>query len=917
MKKILAVMLAFVFCFGIFAGCGKKDNGDDNPPDKEVYVPTEDEQTKALVFGIDGADGVFSPFFSSAAYDSEIVGQTQLGMLTTDNGKLKSGDNYACVAKDHRSVYLDSQGNEIKNASDAKFTRYDFIIKKGLKFSDGVDLTIKDVLFNLYVYLDPVYTGSATIYSTDIVGLNEYRTQSKDESANDALEEQAAVNAQTRLKRASDWLNNQALLEDTPNGKYEELTAEQKKQYVMGLEKYETEINKDIEFFIPYYRQEVEGNYQSAISSFEDDRKNTYAYDDGEYWQSFLYMYGIIDIAYNAKGEPIKTAVGTGDDKVELYTFNFADDPTMTNGCKWVKDYIEEYDAENWENMSGATTLEKHNNAKMEAAIELVYSTTVGANDENGKFKYEYSQFALTILSSGSTNTLLTEMQADEKSKIIDNTAGDNLVRSISGITTSKVDTFAGEKLDGEYDMLSIKIKNVDPKAIWNFAFTVAPLHYYSYAGAGDEGEWNVKNNFGVRYNDTDFMNNVLKDSEKLGVPVGAGPYKASKERGLGENELYPSKNEFKKNNRVYYERNTYFDLVDGKKGGEIQNAKVKYLQYQIVNSNFLLDSLSEKEIDVGNVNATHANVERINTINYLKGDTTRTNGYGYVGINAAKLADVWMRRAIMKAMDTSIISNGYYNGGLCDLIYRPISMESWAYPKNDDAKRPYKFIDDLGNEVDYIYDGSGVKIAQMLARQGYQVSNDNKVLADPDGNKLPKITFTIAGESNDHPAWQMFKNAENVLEGIGFTIDVKTDQFALQKLSKGELTVWAAAWSSTIDPDMYQVYHKDSNAGSTLNWGYRAIKADKQKYAYEWGVIEELSDLIDRARTFIEEPPRKDIYAKALDLIMELAVEMPTYQRNDLTVYNISKIDTKTVNQNPTSYDGIFAKIWEVGYVR
>lgn len=44
--------------------------------------------------------------------------------------------------------------------------------------------------------------------------------------------------------------------------------------------------------------------------------------------------------------------------------------------------------------MSGATTLEKHNNAKMEAAIELVYSTTVGANDENGKFKYEYSQFA-------------------------------------------------------------------------------------------------------------------------------------------------------------------------------------------------------------------------------------------------------------------------------------------------------------------------------------------------------------------------------------------------------------------------------------------------------------------------------------------------------------------------------------------
>ena len=190
------------------------------------------------------------------------------------------------------------------------------------------------------------------------------------------------------------------------------------------------------------------------------------------------------------------------------------------------------------------------------------------------------------------------------------------------------------------------------------------------------------------------------------------------------------------------------------------------------------------------------------------------------------------------------------------------------------------------------------------------------KVQRDPDGNTLPKITFTVAGESNDHPAWQMFKNAETVLEGIGFEIDVKTDPYALSKLSRGELTVWAAAWSSTIDPDMYQVYHKDSTAGSTLNWGYNAIKQDKQKYSYEWSLIGELSDLIDAARAVIEEARRAEIYAKALDLVMELAVEMPTYQRNDLTVYNNTKIDSSTLNQNPTAFDGIFSKIWEVGYV-
>ena len=49
----------------------------------------------------------------------------------------------------------------------------------------------------------------------------------------------------------------------------------------------------------------------------------------------------------------------------------------------------------------------------------------------------------------------------------------------------------------------------------------------------------------------------------------------------------------------------------------------------------------------------------------------------------------------------------------------------------------------------------------------------------------------------------------------------------------------------------------------------------------------------------------------------MELAVEMPTYQRRDLTVYNKNKIDTNTLNQNPTAFDGLFSKIWEVGYTR
>ena len=80
--------------------------------------------------------------------------------------------------------------------------------------------------------------------------------------------------------------------------------------------------------------------------------------------------------------------------------------------------------------------------------------------------------------------------------------------------------------------------------------------------------------------------------------------------------------------------------------------------------------------------------------------------------------------------------------------------------------------------------------------------------------------------------------------------------------------------------------------------------------------VIDELSELIDEAREVLDQDTRAAIYAEALDLVMELAVEMPLYQRNDLTVYNNTKIDGTTLNPNPTAFDGLFAKIWEVGYV-
>lgn len=916
-RKLVAGALVASMAIGIGAGCNnKKPHTDDNTAGG--YQPTEQEQTLPLVFGIDGADGVFNPYFSTASYDGEIVGMTQIGMLTAEGTDYKYGDNYACVTKDLDITYIDASGKETKKETSAQYTRYDFLIKKGIKFSDGEDLTIKDVLFNLYLFLDPAYSGSSTIYSTDIVGLNKYRTGKDDKGAMSTIDATATTNADMRLLRIYNWLNNQILIKEY--GSVGNIPANA--GYVSGLDQYKAEIESDIKAFIPYFQTEVKNDYDSAESSFKETCKE-YAFN--EVWELYLYNYGKVKRKTHA-GTSRYVKVDDAGNEVSIEQEDANDALADNDPNKKTYRYKLDWDGTTYHDDFAKLTTDE---AKKDYAIKYIYKTTTGF-ELTEDFTIDYDKIEKDALrkaiygGSASYSSLYTDIQLNERSKIIAAADGDNTgFKSIEGVKYSTQNSFRNEKtkeyydLDGDYDVLSITINKVDPKAIWNFSFTVAPMHYYSYDGAGDEGEWCVNNNYGVVFNSSSFMNDTVKAPSKLGVPVGAGPYKASRETGLG-NDLYPGKNEFLNNNRVYYERNTYFDTLDGvENGGPIQNAKVKYFQYKIVNSSVLLQSLEKNEIDVGTPNATTENLNALNgaTMSHLTSKMVWTNGYGYVGINAGKIADVWLRRAIIKAMNTDMIMGYYKSDDLASIIYRPMSIQSWAYP---DSATTYSGTTLDNYDVDYIYDGTGREIVSMLAEHGYNVSADgSKVISDPNEDSIEEMTFTIAGESDDHPAYQMFKNAQEVLKKIGITVNVKTDQFALKKLASGQLTVWAAAWGSTIDPDMYQVYHKDSTAGSTLNWGYREIKADRAKYGYENQVIDELSALIDQGRATTNQNTRKTTYWEALDLVMELAVEMPTYQRRDLTVYNKNKIDTNTLNQNPTAFDGLFSKIWEVGYTR
>ena len=152
------------------------------------------------------------------------------------------------------------------------------------------------------------------------------------------------------------------------------------------------------------------------------------------------------------------------------------------------------------------------------------------------------------------------------------------------------------------------------------------------------------------------------------------------------------------------------------------------------------------------------------------------------------------------------------------------------------------------------------VKEAGYVVQGGVytKTAQPNGMANATNGTKL-KLTFTLAGESTDHPAYSMFIDAAARLNSLGFDITVTNSSTALRDMTSGNLAVWAAAWSSAVDPDPYQVYHKDSKATSVNNWNYpNIIKDNSGKWSYESAIIDELSTKIDEGRQTLSEDTRK-----------------------------------------------------------
>ena len=126
----------------------------------------------------------FSPFFADSAYDQDVAEMTSVLLYTTDRSggivyNAVKGETIEYNGTDYKYTGISDVTVEYDETADT--TLYTWKLSKDVKFSDGEKLTADDVIFSYYVYCDPSYTGSTTLYSVPIVGLQNYRTQTTDE----------------------------------------------------------------------------------------------------------------------------------------------------------------------------------------------------------------------------------------------------------------------------------------------------------------------------------------------------------------------------------------------------------------------------------------------------------------------------------------------------------------------------------------------------------------------------------------------------------------------------------------------------------------------------------------------------------------------------------------------------------------
>ena len=460
------------------------------------------------------------------------------------------------------------------------------------------------------------------------------------------------------------------------------------------------------------------------------------------------------------------------------------------------------------------------------------------------------------------------------------------------GVETGKsAPSISGIQKVDDYNM-RVVMTQVDATSIYQLTLAVAPLHYY-----GDKSLFDYDNNsFGFPKGDLSMVRS------KTTQPMGAGPYKFIKfENGVinyEANELY-----FKGAPKTKYVNFQQCTSDDDKLNGVITGT------IDITDPSFSTDTISA--IEASNGGTLDGAKVTTNTVDNL--------GYGYIGMNAnvmnvGGVPDSDASKALRKAFATVLcvyrdVAIDSYYGDRASVINYPISNTSWAAPQPaDDGYRVAFSMDKDGKDIytsgmsdQERYDAALQAALGFFEEAGFKVE-DGKLTEAPEGASLEYTAWIPADGTGDHPAFMIFSEASNALKTIGMNLIIKdlTNSSELwDALDAQQVAMWAAAWGATVDPDMYLIYFSGDETHEPGGSNYQYAINDK-----------ELNQLILDARASTDQTYRKSMYKACLDIIIDWAVEVPTYQRQNAIIFSTERVNLDTVTPDITTFYGWMSEI-------
>lgn len=455
------------------------------------------------------------------------------------------------------------------------------------------------------------------------------------------------------------------------------------------------------------------------------------------------------------------------------------------------------------------------------------------------------------------------------------------------GMGGEGVPNIAGIKKVDDYTV-EVTVNGYSAPAVYSIlGIPVTPLHYY-----GDAAKYDYENNkFGFDFGD------LSKQESLTATPMGAGAYKFVK---------YDNK-------VVYFEANeNYFRGCP----------KVAEIQFKETVGTEVASGVQTGTVDAGELTGSRARFEEVASYNSngeITGDVITTSkvdnlGYGYIGINAdtvnvagdpASEASKNLRRglATVLAVHRDVAIDSYY-GEAASVINYPISNTSWAAPQPTDEDYQIAFSVDVEGTPLYTtdmapedkYAAAEAAALAYFEAAGFTVEG-GKITAAPDGAKTSYEVIVPGDGTGDHPAFAILTSAQASLAKLGMELkinDPADSNILWDSLDAGTQELWTAAWGATIDPDMYQVYYSTNVVGEG--------GSDSNHYHIRDA---ELDQLILDARQSDDQNYRKAVYKQALDKIIEWAVEIPTYQRQNSVVFSTERINIDTITPDITTFWG------------